>query len=167
MFSFYVISSVLSYLMANASLVLQLVGSWFSFRKMGLPGWKGIIPYYSMYVLFEKLWETKKFWRVIIYTAVSIFTFIVGYVIVLITAVGNLNMAGSIILLLIGISLLIATVVLLILSLVIQFQLYKRLAGAFGLQNGWAWGLLFVPFVMLPIIGFNKKIQYYGPVNQV
>ena len=167
MISFYTVSSVISYLMANATLVLQLVGMWFTFRKMGLPGWKGIIPYYSTYVLFDKLWDTKKFWRVIIYSAVSVFSFIVGYFLIIIGALGNSSDIGAVILLIIGVSFLIVTVVMAVLMLVIEFRLYKRLAAAFGLQNGWAWGLLFVPYVMLPIIGFHKRIQYYGPVNQV
>ena len=41
------------------------VGSWFTFKKMGLPGWKGIIPFYNYYVLFDTVWEKKKFWRYI------------------------------------------------------------------------------------------------------
>ena len=162
--------AILSWLIANATLVLQMVGSWFTFRKMGLPGWKGLIPYYSMYVLFEKLWDTKRFWRMIIYLCVYIGLFLFGYLFLMIgIAVGASSdaTAGGVILLIIGILTLIASIVMIVLSLVIQFQLFKRMAAAFGLQNGWAWGLLFVPYVMLPIIGFNKKIICYGAVNQV
>ena len=35
---------------------LSLLGNWLIFKKMGEPGWKGIIPFYSLYVLFEKLY---------------------------------------------------------------------------------------------------------------
>lgn len=163
-------STIFSWLIANATMVLQMVGSWFTFRKMGLPGWKGLIPYYSMYVLFEKLWDTKKFWRMIIYLCIFVGVFLFSYVFLIIgIAIGASSDAGvgAVILLIIGILMMIASVVMLVLTLVIQFQLFKRLAAAFGLQNGWAWGLLFIPYVMLLIIGFNKKIIYYGPVNQV
>lgn len=32
-----------------------LFGLWMIFKKMGEPGWKGIIPFYNFYVLGEKL----------------------------------------------------------------------------------------------------------------
>ena len=161
-------------LLANASVALELVGLWFTFRKMGLPGWKGIIPYYGTYVLFQKLWDVKRFWRMIIYLGVYAGTFIFGYLLTVFggvfTATGSdyraMSLSGVIFLIL-GISALIASIVFLVLSLVIQFQLYKRLAYAFGLNDAWAWGLLFLSFIFLPIIGFNKRISYYGPMNQV
>ena len=168
------VGSIFAYLfvilMANATVVLQLIGSWFAFRKMQLPGWKGIIPYYSTYVLFDKLWDTKKFWRFIIYMCVFLGAFLFGYFFILIgIAIGASNgiSAGAVILVIVGVLSVIASFVMIVLSLVIEFQLYKRMAAAFGLQNGWAWGLLFVPYIMLPIIGFHKNIQYYGPMNQV
>ena len=33
-----------------------MVGSWLVFRKIGKEGWKGIIPFYREYVLFEALY---------------------------------------------------------------------------------------------------------------
>ena len=38
------------------------ISRWFIFKKMGMPGWKGIIPYYGEYLLFRELWTTKMFW---------------------------------------------------------------------------------------------------------
>lgn len=166
----YTLTTVLSYLVANASVALQLVGSWFTYRKMGLPGWKGLIPYYSMYVLFEKLWDKKLFWRVIVYMIIFTCALLFGYLFmmfgIMILASGSSQTAG-IILLILGVLFLIASVVFMILALVIEFKLYKKMAHAFGLNDAWAWGLLFIPYVMLPIIGFHKNIVYYGPVNQL
>ena len=84
--------------------------------------------------------------------------------------IGAMNAASeavNIILIALGVSFEISSVVLAILTIVIMFRLYKKMAHAFGLKDAWAWGLLFIPYVMLPIIGFNKNIIYYGPVNQV
>ena len=67
---FVVFFYLMAFLMSNASIVLQLVGSWFTFKKMGMPGWKGLIPFYSTYCLFERLWDVKRFWRMIIYLCV-------------------------------------------------------------------------------------------------
>lgn len=167
-FSIFAVILYFSFLMiVFASVALQLIGCWFTFKKMHLPGWKGIIPYYSTYVLFEKLWDVKMFWRMIIYLGVYTGTFIFGYIL---TALGGVFAAeksiAGIIVLIIGLLTLLASLVFIILMMVIQYRLYQRMAAAFGLQDGWAWGLLFVPYIMLPIIGFNRRIVYYGPVNQ-
>ena len=167
-----VLSSIISWLIANVTIVLQLVGLWFVFRKMGLPGWKGIIPYYGDYVLFDKLWETKKVWRMIIYSAVFAGTFIFGYIFIfmgiMFAASGSdPTVAVAIVFIILGAASLIASIVMVVLAIVINFQLYKKLAHAFGLKDAWAWGLLFLPYVFLPIIGFHRNIIYYGPVNQV
>lgn len=164
------IYSLISWLASNVVVVLQLIGMWFTFRKMGLPGWKGIIPYYSTYVLFEKLWDKKMFWRWIIYMIVFTCTMVIGSLMIMFGGIflasGSADAAG-IVLLIIGILFLIASLVMMILAMVINYQLYKRLAHAFGLKDAWAWGLLFLPYVFLPIIGFHKRIVYYGPVNHV
>ena len=167
MFVLYSISSIISFLIAHATVILQLLGLWFTFKKMGLPGWKGIIPYYGDYVLFDKLWDTKKFWRIVIYSAIAVVALILGYILMILGLVIDSSSAAAIIMVVLGVSFIIGALVMLILTLVIEYGLYRRLAAAFGLQNGWAWGLLFVPFIMFPIIGFHKRIQYYGPVNQV
>lgn len=167
-----IIGSLISWLISNAALALTLIGLWFTFKKMYLPGWKGIIPFYNSYILFEKLWDVKQFWRFIIYVIVYVVSFIFG--IILFGLGGIFAVAGgrrsfeiaSVIPMLIGLSFMIAAVVMIILAMVIMFRLYQRLAQAFALKSAWAWGLLFVPYIMLPIIAFNRKIVYYGPVNQ-
>ena len=60
------------------------ISRWFIFKKMGMPGWKGIIPYYGEYLLFRELWTTKMFWALVIsaavYAFVSIFAVVFGMV---------------------------------------------------------------------------------------
>lgn len=170
---FVVFFYLMAFLMSNASIVLQLVGSWFTFKKMGMPGWKGLIPFYSTYCLFERLWDVKQFWRMIIYLCVYFGAVMFGFIFL---AFGGAFAAGGrsyvgmgisgIVFIVLGVSMLIGAVVMLIMAIVLEFQLYKRLARAFVLKDAWAWGLLFVPFVMFPIIGFHKRICYYGPVYQ-
>ena len=161
------------FMLSNASIILQLVGSWFTFKKMGMPGWKGLIPFYSTYCLFERLWDVKQFWRVIIYLGVYVGATMFGFIFLTFGGVfaagggyGGMTV-GGIVFIVLGASMLIGAVVMLIMAIVLEFRLYQRMARAFALKNAWAWGLLFVPFVMLPIIGFHKRIVYYGPVNQV
>lgn len=57
-------------LFIGAELIATAVGRWLVFKKMGLPGWKGIIPFYSESVLFRKLWTIKLFWAYIAIFAV-------------------------------------------------------------------------------------------------
>ncbi|MBQ3331090.1 MAG: hypothetical protein IJG87_07915 [Ruminococcus sp.] len=152
-----------------AAVAAVYIGMWFTFKKMNLPGWKGIIPFYNYYVLFEKLWDIKMFWRMVIYTAVGAGSAIFGSLFITLGAVfaagGNAQPVG-IILLILGAASLIASLVLIILLIVLEFQLFVRMAAAFALKRAWAWGMLFIPYVIFPIIGFHKGIVYYGPVQQ-
>ena len=68
---YYLMSTMMSTMISWALAACAFVGSWFTFKKMGLPGWKGIIPYYNMYVMFDKVWEKKKFWTYVIFSAVT------------------------------------------------------------------------------------------------
>lgn len=36
--------------------VIVVVATWKIFEKMGEPGWKSLIPFYNMYVLFDHIW---------------------------------------------------------------------------------------------------------------
>lgn len=156
-----------TFLITNGIVILELIGLWFTFRKMHLPGWKGLIPFYSTYVLFDELWEKKHFWRVIIYLCISFGTSVIGSFLMTIGAVNAGSEFVNVLLIVLGASLLIACLVFAVLSIVIEFKLFFKMAKAFGLKSAWAWGMIFVPFVMFPIIGFNRKIVYYGPVSQV
>ena len=41
--------------------ILTLIAQYFLFQKMGMPGWKGLIPIYSSYLLFKELLSTRHF----------------------------------------------------------------------------------------------------------
>ena len=170
----YVLASVFSFLFSHILLALQLIGLWFTYKKMNLPGWKGLIPFYNIYTLFDELWETKYFWRSLIYTVIFAVCFIIGEVFIFVGGVFAYNSypkassgGTSLILMIVGVTFFIAAVVMLIMAFVIYFKVYHRTAKAFGLKTAWAWGMLFVPYIILPIIGFNRNIVYYGPMNTV
>lgn len=169
----YALMSVLSFIFSNILLGVELIGCWFTFKKMDLPGWKGIIPIYNIYVLFEELWEIKYFWRGIIYAAVFAVSFIIGEILFAIggifsyTPYPDYSLATtSIVLLIIGIMFFVAALVTLIMSFVVFFKIYHKTAKAFGLKTAWVWGMIFVPYIIFPIIGFNRKIVYYGQIHQ-
>ena len=37
--------------------ILRLVTAWKVFEKYGEPGWKGLIPFYSDYIEYGKVWS--------------------------------------------------------------------------------------------------------------
>ena len=46
-------------LMALALWVIETVGKWQVYRKLEIPSWKCLIPYYNNYVEFKRVWEVK------------------------------------------------------------------------------------------------------------
>lgn len=166
-----IIGSIISSTFSIALLAASCIGLWFTFKKMGLPGWKGIIPFYNLYVICEKVWDVKQFWRLVIYACVGAGLAMFGGLFMGIGGMGTALTAyytqaaspAGIIFLVLGASMLIAALVMEILLIVLEFQIYLRLTQVFRLKRAWAWGLLFVPFVMFPLIGLHKNIFYYGP----
>ena len=160
---------IFMFFFTNAALAVAMIGSWFTYRKMGLPGWKGIIPGYNLYVLFEELWETKQFWRMIIYLGVYVVGCLFGSGFIALGGVfytdGRYTGPG-LVFLLVGIGMMIASLVLLVLAIVKEYQIFRRMTRSFGLRAGWIWGLIFVPYILLPIIGFHKNIVYLQPVKE-
>ena len=53
-----------------AILAMSLIGNWMVYQKMGLAGWQGIIPFYNLYVLYEKLYGNGMY--ALIYLAVFV-----------------------------------------------------------------------------------------------
>ena len=49
-----------------------------------------------------------------------------------------------------------------VVDIVVMFMMYVKLAKAFGKGGGFAVGLIFLPFIFLPILGFGDA-KYVGP----
>ena len=170
----YIVMSLFSTIFSQILLAAELIGLWFTYKKMNLPGWKGIIPFYNFYILFEELWEVKHFWRMIIYCVIFTVSFIIGEVLMIVGGVFSYNVTpdaslsvSGIVFVILGILFFITALVMVIMMIVILVNIYRKTAKAFGLKKTWVWGLFFVPYIMFPIIGFNRKIVYYGPVEHL
>lgn len=46
--------------------VLQAIGLWKMFTKAGEAGWKAIVPFYNIYILFKLTWQANMFWVLIL-----------------------------------------------------------------------------------------------------
>ena len=162
----FVISYLISMLVSMGVTALMMVSKWHIFKKLGMPGWKGIIPFYSDYMLFRTVWITKPFWVLVVaagvYTMVSMITAILMPVLVLLT--GNTLDDDEMITLLIvfGIIFGLLTLTLSVIALIIKFRLNIRLASVFGKGVGFVLGLTFISVVFYPILAFGKSQKITG-----
>ncbi len=158
------LSSTLSSFVSMGLTALIFISRWLIFNKMGMPGWKGIIPMYSDYVLFRTLWSVKAFWAYVIGMIVFVGLYGVGLIAIIVRSMYLSLMRVEPTferLLLIFVVMAIALVVFLVYQFIIMFRLYRRLANAFGKSTGFAAGLTFLTPIFMPILAFGKA-QYRG-----
>ena len=122
---------------------------WKMYRKMNIAGWKYLIPYYGDYVLFKKLWEVKYFWIALLPSVVSN---------VLTRIAGHYRESDMNVYLILGG----CAFAILMVSIVIHFFLYRRLAWAFDKGDGFAFGLTVIPPLFIVILGFGKARYIYA-----
>lgn len=123
--------------------VLVIVGRWFTYRKMGMPGWKSIIPFYNDYVLADKVSNDGIAAWFVLCDAVFCLTT------VMLSGVSSRgSMAGMVLTCLSTLSA-IATIVL-------MCVVYHRVSQGFGHDAGYTVGLVLLPVVFFPILGFSN-----------
>ena len=134
--------------------IATAVGRWLVFKKMGLPGWKGIIPFYSEAVLFKTVWTIKMFWAY--FSMFFCYLMICAAVFALGISGWLYNRGGTVTVLLFLLILIVAWGILAAIY-VILFKMNNRLARAFGRIPGFAVGLTFIPPVFFIILGAGKS----------
>lgn len=140
--------------------VLFIIASWRIFVKSGEKGWKALIPFYNMYIMYKIVGLRKWFWGMIILSViVSVITTIDG--LVGLTSIRDVDMEtfdfqGHLV-----------TFVTLLINFCVNIYvlcLYAwRTSKIFGHGLGWAIGLVILPNVFWLMIGFgrskyNKKV---------
>ncbi|MFW5659158.1 MAG: DUF5684 domain-containing protein [Bacteroidota bacterium] len=113
-----------------ALVVVMIAGLWKVFQKAGQPGWAAIVPFYNLYILVKVAKKP------------------VSYFILLMV----LSLAGNVfndpdMLWLIGI--------ISLANLVVSGIVMVSLAQQFGKSAGYGIGLLLLPFIFLPMLGFG------------
>lgn len=172
----YFILIAASVLCSWAAAACQLVGMWFTFKKMGLPGWKGIIPYYNIYMLFDTVWEKSRFTKFLALTIAIFAAAVVYYVLFIISIVlgvigaqtgmgadaGIITVVSFVIF---SVVVCVAEITLAVLLIILEYQLFSRLAKSFGKGTGFAVGLLFLSPVFFMILGFDKSFFLGKPTE--
>lgn len=120
--------------------ILCVIAWWKIFNKAGQAGWKAIIPFLNLYVLYKITWNLKMFW------------------IMLATGVIGVILAGMGTAMLMPIAAIIGSI-LTIVSFIFSIVMNFKLAAAFGHGIGFGIGLMFLGPIFLMILGFGSD-QY-------
>ena len=130
--------------LAFAWYVLTVIASWRIIEKAGDKGWKALIPFYNVYILYKIAGVKNWFWPFLGATLVaSIVTSIPDV---------SVNMAFGIVNPGIVILLLACAVV----CIISQVKFSINMAKAFGKDSGFAVGLFFLQPIFEMILGFGK-----------
>ena len=119
-------------IIALAVVILMIIANIFLFRKMGLPGWYSIIPFWNVYNQVSKTWlVTPWFW-----VSLGLFVapwFLDGFLLSVVS----------------------------ILAFALGVAMNLKLAAAFGKGVGYCLGLIFLPVIFLPMLAFGQA-TYIG-----
>lgn len=133
--------ALVSSLIQVVIILLNIIGLFKIYQKMGKPGWKGIIPFYNMYGLYDELWDKKYFWGYLLAQAVM------------------LNPSSPS-----GLLFSVADLVLSVAMIVVVMKLYIKLAKAFGKGTGFGVLTFFFAPICLAVLGFGSA-EYKGVKN--
>lgn len=165
-----------------AVIVITLAGIWKTFVKAGESGWKALIPIYNNYMMLRigghSGWWVLAFLLPLIPWLISILTMTAnaqtntGVSATTGLSAGQLNIPPDQIFGVGGVvaAILITMIMLLVMAffqlvLLVSMVMTYDLARSFGKGMAFTWGLLVLPFIFWPILGFGKA-EYIGPAAQ-
>lgn len=145
--------------------VFMIVVNWKIFVKMNEAGWKSLIPIYSTYVRFKRLWNGKAAVIVLVSNVAAVMTYIMFIFAVLkgVQAAGAEGISdesmGKMVLSELP-SLFFMTI-----SVSMWLIITNKQAEAFGKGVGTTLGLIFLPLIFAPILAFGSA-QYRDSQEQ-
>ena len=134
--------------------VVFIVAFWKVFTKMGEPGWKCLIPFYSTYIVYKRTWSVKVFWAFLACCAV---TLVFGLMALTISPSGALLAVDPTFSMISYIGQTAAFII----EAISMYYLSK----AFGHGFGYFVGLLFLAPIFVLILGLGSS-EYVGPKGE-
>ena len=145
---------LLMYGINTALTAILLVCLWFIYIKMGVPGWKGIVPFYNIWTAVKTLKKPFYWFWIILGATVALCwsgIFIAGAVVLAIQGIVP-DVSETMV---IGASIL-ATLSFLA-GLIFSILLAHALSRSFGHGAGFTVGQVLLPFVFYPILAFGES----------
>ena len=154
--------------------ILVIAASFRIFRKFGEKGWHCLIPVYSVCVSYRHCWNVRWFFMWLAVSAAGTVLFLLsggGYVerlaggadrYSILQYAARIAVRSELQHMLPGGFFTIA-VILLIVSAAIDLVYHYRISRSFDHGAAFAAGMLFLPFIFLPILGFGSSEVYIGP----
>jgi len=145
---------LLMYGINTALTALSLVCMWFIFTKMGLPGWKGIVPYYNIWTALKKLKKPQYWFWIILASSLLLIVGLVFLTASMILAMqygagdwfSGIIAGGGVLLMLV-----------LLVCLFFLVRLTHAFSKSFGHGAGFTVGLVLLPYVFSPIMAFGPN----------
>ena len=148
-------------MLSLAITVFTIVCMWMVFEKLGIEGWKCLIPFYNAYVLFKRIYSTSAFFIGLVASLVMIFSTVALATTAFAGLAGLLDIFGTFREITVG-SVLIPTILIIIAAivlLVLEVMLNIKLSQAFGKSGAYAVGLIFLTPIFLGILAFDSNCQ--------
>lgn len=155
------VASVIGWVIGVVFFVLTVIALWKIFVKAGEKGWKAIIPFYNLYVLFKLVWRPLFFWLCLVLTVVYSVLNVVLQTNFMIVSRGTQTIVPSAMANPVFWILTIATFAIIIVLIVWSIKYMHYLSKAFGHGAGWTVGLVFLFNIFLLMLGFGKS-EYKG-----
>ena len=152
----------IAFIFAIAIWLIEVVAKYKLFQKIGVEGWKSIIPFYNDYIMYDKTWTGKAY---LLYILVEVLSVVVSRIMtpslnVVANQLGNggtPDNSSTFVVLLFTVVL----IVLAIIQLVILIKAAIYVAKSFGRSGPFAAVYFLFPFIALLLIGYGSD-KYRG-----
>ena len=143
-------------LLTVAAAFVSFAAQWRVYQKMGMQGWKSLIPMYSQFLLFKAVygngWVVLKLWLMPVFNMLA--TFVVTFICSMLRTY-DLMMLLTILIMLISAYIAIKTMI----------KLWVDLAHLFGQPTSFGFGLLLVRPIFMILLAFSNLTYQDGSKN--
>lgn len=134
--------------------IIAIIAWWKIFTKAGEKGWKILIPFYNIYIMYKLFWKPAIFViLIILYALTAAGSIAASYGLTAAFLYGGGSAAFTVGLLLV--------VVCSIIALILNIIFYYKLSKSFGHGAGYTVGLIFLNVIFLLILAFGSS-RYIG-----